>query len=319
MGETVLIIDGDVVAFRCAAANESRSIVATHKVTGQATEHAHRTAFKEHIKGSFEADEFDIEDVQTAQDLRFALHAVKTTIDALCKTCGADSYEVYISGESNFRDRLPLPTKYKSNRVGGLRPLQLKECREYLVDHHCATAAVDCEADDVLAQRAYEAAGEGNRHIIATNDKDAYGVASWLYNWTKMTEPLLIEGLGQIALDEKKKLRGHGRKWVYTQICLGDSVDAFKPCELSGKKFGDVSAFKLLGDCTSDKECVEAMVKLYKGWYPEPVTYTAWDGTTHTKDWIQLMQLYADCVHMRRFTGDQLNIEKMLKKLKIEY
>jgi hypothetical protein len=314
----IACIDGDVVAYRCAAANERRSIKATHKTTGQVSEHPHRTGFKEHIRGLFEVDEFTIEDQQHPEDLKFAFHAMKTTIEGLCASCEADEYEIYMSGPTNFRDALPLPTKYKSSRTDTIRPVQLKECRDYLMKHHDAKTAIDQEADDDLAQRAYEGFKENTINIICTIDKDAYGVESYLYNWTKMNAPIRVKGLGEIFLDDKKELRGQGRKWFYAQWAKGDSVDCFKPSELSGKKFGDTGCFKLLGECKTDKECVEAVYKQYKTWYPTPITYKAWDSTEHTKTVIEIMDMYAACAHMRRFDGDVFDTAKLLAKLGIE-
>lgn len=315
----IACIDGDVVAYRCAAANERRSIKATHKTTGQVSEHAHRTGFKEHIKGLFEPDEFIIEDQQHPEDLKFAFHAMKTTIEGLCKTCEADEYEVYITGKGNFRDDLPLPTKYKSNRSDTIRPVQLKECRDYLAKHHNAVYSIDQEPDDDLAQRAYEGFKQGTINIVCTIDKDAYGVESYLYNWTKMNAPVRVKGLGEIYLDDKKELRGQGRKWFYAQWVKGDSVDCFKPSEISGKKWGDVACFKLLGECKTDKECVEAVYKQYKTWYPSVVEYTDWTGKKQVTDAIGLMDMYAACCHMRRFPGDVFDTKKLLTNLKIEH
>ena len=318
MTKTTAIIDGDIVAYRCAAANESCSIKATHKETGTVKTHAHRTALKEHIRDIFEIDEFDVEDVQTAEDVSYALNGVKTTIESLCKSCWADSYEIYLSGDNNFRLDLPLPTRYKSNREDTLRPLQLKACREYLVKHHGAIIVHGKEADDMLSQRAYEGNKAKVKNIIASIDKDAYGVDSWLYNWTKMSEPFRIKGLGEIQMEDKK-VKGYGRKWFYTQWVLGDPVDCFKPSEIAGKKFGDASAFKLLSSCNTDKECIEAVYEQYKYWYPKPVTYTAWDGTEHAKDVIQIMEMYAACAHMQRFDGDFIDVKALLTKLGITY
>lgn len=49
----------------------------------------------------------------------------------------------------------------------------------------------------------------------------------------------------------------------------------------------------------------------YKPWeeYPE-----LWKTEA---DWMQMMQLYFDCAHMRRFEGDQLNVETTMVKLGI--
>lgn len=316
----IAIIDCDIVAFRCAAANESRSIKVTHKVTKQVTEHAHRTAFKEHIKGVFDITEFEIEDIQTAEDISYAFHAMNTTLDALIKSCEADGAELYISGEGNFRDNLPLPSRYKGLRSGSIKPLQLAECRNYLIAKKGAVVIDGKEVDDKLAQRCYEGIRDGVVTIACTIDGDQNGVAGHMYNWTKMREPKLVKGLGYIELiKDNKDFDGYGRKFFFAQWILGDSTDCFKPCEIAGKKFGVVAMYKLLGDCKTDKECVEAVYKQYKAWYPNPITYTAWDGTEHTKDVIELMDMYAACTHMMRFEGDVFDTKKLLDKLQIKY
>ena len=319
MTKTLIIADGDVLAFRCAAANETRSIKVKHKLTGQETNHAHRTAFKEHIKGGFEVDEFEIVDVQTCEDISYSFNAINTCMSAWMKSCEADSYEVYISGIDNFRDSLPLPTKYKGNR-SGLKPVQLKECRDYLVSKYSAVVINGSEVDDMLAQRCYEGLKSGDKTVAVTIDGDQNGVAGWMYNWNKMREPKLVKGLGYIELiKDNKDFDGYGRKFFYAQWVLGDSTDCFKPCEIAGKKFGVVAMYKLLGDCKTDRECVEAVYKQYLTWYPKPVTYKAWDGVEHTKDVIELMDMYAACAHMKRFEGDVFDTKKLLDTLKIEY
>lgn len=315
----IAVIDGDIVAYRCAAANETRSIKATHKVTGQIITCPHRTALKAQIAGVFEVAEFDIEDVQTPDDISFAYNAIKTTINALVKSCEADDFEIYISGNTNFRDDLPLPSKYKGSRDGLIRPLQLKLCKDYILRKQRGDVVEGEEADDKIAARQWEGMRSDTELTIAcTQDKDANGSEGWLYNWAKMDAPVLIRGLGEVHLDDKKELRGTGRKWFYAQWVKGDTVDCFKPCELSGKKFGDVGCYSLLKDCKTDKECVEAVYKQYLKWYPKPITYKAWDGSEHTKDAIQLMDLYAACAHMRRFEGDVFNTWKLLETLGID-
>jgi hypothetical protein len=320
MTKRILLADGDIIAFRCAAANESRSIKVTHKVTGQVTEHAHRTAFKEHIKDKFDIDEFDIEDVREAEKISFAYNAINTTIEALKKSCECDEVEVYLSGKTNFRDSLPLPTKYKSGRENLDKPVQLGECREYLKKKYKCFIADNKEADDDLTIRSYELRKQGNVGIVASIDKDAYGTDIWLYNWTKMDKPIRIQGLGFLELDEKKVLRGQGRLWYYAQWVKGDPVDCFKPCEISGKKFGDVGCYNLLADCKTDKEAVEAVYKQYKTWYPkEPIVYSDWQGIEQSKSLIELMDVYAACSHMKRSEDDVFSTEKLLNNLGINW
>lgn len=316
--ERVAIIDGDIVAFRCAAANERRSIKATHTVTGQVSEHAHRTGFKEHIRGLFEPAEFTIEDLQHPEELRFALHAMNTTIEALKKSCEADSVEIYLSGKDNFRDVLPLPSKYKGKRTG-LRPVQLQDCRVHLAEKKGAIVVDGREVDDMLAQRCHEGTKQGIVTVACTIDGDQNGVEGWAYNWTKQNEPRLIKGLGEVVLvKDGKDFDGYGRKFYYAQWVLGDSTDCFKPSEIAGKKFGVVAMHKLLANCATDRECVEAVYRQYQSWYPEPATYTDWTGAIQTKTCIEIMDMYAACAHMKRSENDVFDTQKLLNILEIK-
>ena len=284
------------------------------------SEHAHRTGFKEHIRGVFEPDEFTIEDQQHPEDISHAFHAMNTTIDALAKSCDADGVELYISGVGNFRDSLPLPSKYKGTRSGSIKPMQLKECRDYLINKKGAIIINNVEVDDMLAQRCYEGVRDKVATIACTIDGDQNGVAGYMYNWTKMREPKLVQGLGYIELvKDGKDFDGYGRKFFFAQWILGDSTDCFKPSEIAKKKFGVVTMYKLLGECNTDKECVEAVYKQYKLWYPNDVTYTAWDGVEHTKTTIEIMDMYAACCHMKRFENDVFDTAKLLNKLNIPH
>lgn len=44
--KTVLVLDGDSIAYRCSAAAERRVITVTHEPTGKSKEFKHRTEFK---------------------------------------------------------------------------------------------------------------------------------------------------------------------------------------------------------------------------------------------------------------------------------
>lgn len=317
--KTIAVIDGDIVAYRCAAANETRSIKATHKITGQEIICPHRTAFKEQIKGVFEIEEFTIEDVQESGNIILAKKAIDAVINSLKRACNADEVEVYLSGVDNFRDGLPLPSKYKGTR-SSIKPLQLKHCRSYLEREIGATVINGREVDDMLAQRCYEGLQQKIKTIACTLDGDQNGVSGWMYNWNKHKEPALIKGLGNIYLvNGNKDFDGQGRKFFYAQWVLGDVVDAFKPCEISGKKFGVMGMYNLLSKCTTDKECVEAIYKQYKSWYPQEfIEYTDFNGVQQKKTLIELMNMYAACAHMRRFEDDVFDTAKLLTTLGIE-
>ena len=312
------VIDGDTVAFRAAAMNERRSIVVTHKPTGRKSEFDNRTEFKKHIGDKWDILDFDIEDKQSPEDIKYALGAAKATIKSICATLDTGNYKVIMSGKNNFRLDIPLPKQYKSNRESLERPLQLTEVRNYLIKHHAAEVVDGIEADDALCTWAYRGYKEGRTIVQCSQDKDAYSNAGWLYNFVKDEDPLYIAGLGELHL-EGAKVKGTSRKWAYAQIMLGDPVDCYKPTNLCKVKYGDKSVYNLLADLKTDKDCWAAMYETYKTWYPEPVTYTAWDGKEYTKDACEIMQMYVDCAHMQRWPGDKVVVQDVLTKLGVNY
>lgn len=312
---SICIIDGDLIAFKASAANETRTVQAKHEPSGRAKIFKHRTEFKQSVDTEkFPLESFTITDIQEANDISEALHTAKKMIESICKACHTDKYEIYLSGNDNFRDRLPLPSKYKGVREGLIRPLQLTEVKNYLIKHHNAVT-VNGEADDMLSIRKYEGIQTNTKIIGCSTDKDDNGASGWSYNWDTMTEPMLIEGLGKLYLDEKGKVRGYGDKWKYFQWIVGDKIDGLNPCELAGIRFGDKGGYKALVDLETDEECWKAVHDLYLKWYPEPVNYVDQTGVERNADYIDLAQVYWNGVHMLRWEGDNVDIRSKMKKL----
>jgi hypothetical protein len=343
--ESILILDADSIAYKAAAANESKSITTTHPVLG--VEHwDNRTKFRERLKsGTTTEDEYTIEDVQDPRHISYGQTLIKEMIKNTCQRAKVYKYEIYISGDNNFREVIPLPERYiqadgksstggqyKSNRDDTIRPVQLKALRQWMTDELGAIPVHDREVDDISSIRAYSGYQarlvdkEAPKIIQATGDKDALGCTGWLFNQDKMTEPQLIQGLGELHR-EGKGIKGTGRMFFYFQTLFGDKVDGYRPVDIAdiaqqkagGKKlqFGEVAAYNILKDLKSDKECWQAIYNTYKSWYPEPTVYTAWNGEEHTKDAVDIMQLYVDCAHMQRFKDDRIICRQVLTKLGI--
>lgn len=316
MSKRIAVIDGDLLAFKCSAVTEKRSVIATHKETLDKYEFDTATKFKEWAAGS--ADEYELEAIRTPEPIANTLRSIKTKLNSIVEACKADSYHIVISGDDNFRKNIPLPSQYKNTRSDAGKPINLAEAKEYLVKFHNAEIAVG-EADEVLVAYAYQGWKDKEVVIQCSIDKDAYHGPGWLFNWDAMEAPELIEGLGSLCINESNTVKGKGRMFLYFQMAFGDPIDAYKPCELAKVKYGEKSAYKLLKDCTTDKEAIEALVKQYKKWYSEPVTYRAWDNSLQTKDWIEIWQMYADCSFMPRWDGDRFNVKKVMDKLGIDY
>lgn len=324
------VIDGDILAYRCAAANEKRSVKAVHKDTLE--EHVFDTATKFKEWAGSEASDYDVTPHQEADELQYAFAMIKQMIENITTGAKCNSYHIVVSGEDNFRLELPLPTRYKDSRKESIKPLQLADCKKYLINFQSAETAVG-EADDLLTAYMYQGYRDGEYVVQCSLDKDAKHGAGWLYDWTTMGAPELIEGYGGLELILKetakrkadgtpvvdKSVKGKGRAFLYYQMVFGDPVDSYKPCEIAKVKFGEIGAYDLLKGAKTDKEALEAVVRQYKKWYPEPATYRCWKGELHTKNWLEILQMYTDCAFMRRWEGDRLDVEKLLTKLGVEY
>jgi len=316
---SLVVIDGDLIGFKASAACEKRFIKAVHKDSGRVKDFQHRTAFRAWLKeqDKWQESDFDIVDDREVDAIENCLHTVKVMLDNIHKASGCSEMKVVVQGEGNFRDSLPLPSKYKGSREDTIRPFHLKEVQGYLLRKYKAERANGQESDDVLAAYAYEGFKTKQRIIQATIDKDAKQCAGWLFDWDKMQEPKFISGLGELVLNSKGKLDGYGRKWLYYQATCGDPSDFYNPSQLAKAKYGEKSAYKDFVDLKTDKECWQKMRDIYKGWYPELITYTAWDGVEYTADYVGIMQMYMDCAHMRRFENDQVNVLDTLNKMEI--
>ena len=325
------VIDGDIVAYRCAAANEKRSVVAVHNETLEKFEFDTATDFK-----AWAGDDkgyYELTPVQTSSPLENALHSIKQSIAKITEQAKCDNYHVVLSGKTNFRLQLPLPTRYKDNRKDSVKPLQLQECRDYLIKVHEAEVVENDEADAALVSYMYQGYKAGDYVVQCSLDKDSLHGEGWVFNWITMSEPELITGYGALEMVLKetnrktakgepvfdKSIKGKGRAWLWYQILFGDAVDGFKPCELAKAKLGEIGAYALLKDCKTDKEAVQVLVDQYKRWYPNIVKYTAWDGTLQVKGWMEIMQMYADCAYMARWEGDRVNVKSVLDKLEVAY
>lgn len=317
MTKPIAIIDGDLLAFKSSAVCEQRSIEVTHIPSNRKKVFKTRREMKSFVDlDKFPIEDFLIKDVQTPEDVSFALHTAKQMIKKICDACETNQYEIYLSGPNNFRDKLPLPQRYKGNREGLMRPLLLSEVKEYLIKYHKAEV-VEGEADDKLSIRQWEGYKTKQKIIGCSTDKDSLGTFGWVFNWDKMQEPMFIEGLGELYLDEKGKIRGHGNKWKYIQWTLGDTADGLNPTYLCGARFGEKTAYKLFSNLKTEKECWKAVHDLYLKWYPQSVEYIDQNGAKNCADYLNIAQIYWDGIHMMRWEGDRVNIKQVMKNMEI--
>lgn len=318
-GKLVALVDADVVAFRAAAATEKREVQVLHKPSGKVKTFDTRTEFKERLieKGTLDQlEDYTFTDTQTPTIFKITQNTVDSLVNKIREALEPDTLELYVGGKGNFRDNLPLPSKYKGNRDTMLRPLNLKETKRYLYKKLGAEVVNGIEVDDMVSIRAYEELAKGNTPVICTNDKDtnqAEGV--YVYDWTtEGSSPILIPELGYVKLTKNNVVKGEGLKFFASQLILGDASDGYKPTEASTARFGAKSAFKLLDPLVDSKNVLEAVIELYKGWYPDIVTYKTWDDKEITTDWEGMLDIYYGCAYMLRSRNDKTTWKEFFKE-----
>ena len=96
MSKRILILDGESIAYKCAAANEKRSILVTHKPSGKQQEFKHRTEFKAVMKQKNKeiTADYEVEDVQTPAALEDCLRTIKQHITRIEEGLWADEVVV---------------------------------------------------------------------------------------------------------------------------------------------------------------------------------------------------------------------------------
>lgn len=317
--ETVLLVDGDILAYRAAAASEKRTVLIKHLPSGKEKVFKNRTEFKDSMKAKekeYKLEEYEFTDVQEPEDISYCLYSIKARLGHLKEETKADRVEVYVGGLDNFRNGLPLPSKYKDRPVEG-RPIHLAEAKNYLVQYHSSIKSWEVEADDVLSIRGYEELNKGNKVIIGTQDKDTLqGEGFCIYDWTvekPMIHQLPKDPLGYLE-DTGKKVIGSGLKFLALQLLVGDPVDTYKPSELAKVKYGPKSAYKLLAELPDTQSVCAAVVNQYKKWYPEAITYQTWQGNLVEKaTWQDILDMYFKCCWMKRTWEDQSDWQKEFK------
>jgi len=109
----VILVDGDIVAYRCAF---------------KCNDESEKTAC--YTTGSFLSD---------------MISHLYTLID------GEPDYKVYLTGKGNFRHDIAVTEPYKGNRKEKEKPVHLEAIRQYLIKDWNAVVSEGEEADDLIA------------------------------------------------------------------------------------------------------------------------------------------------------------------------
>lgn len=239
-------------------------------------------------------------------------------IAGILKKFEAKEYFGYIGGSDNFRKAICTLLPYKGNRKDMLLPVHLEAAKQHVIKNHAAIVVSGKEADDKVAEEAYDAYKSKAPLICVGLDKDYMGCEGTWYNF--VTDKLVhVEGFGSLERLQKEdktfEVKGTGRLWKYYQVCQGDTSDNYDPACFSEVKNGPLTCFNALKDCKTDKEAFEAMKGHFLSLYPEPKEVKNWKGDIFMIDWLYVMQEMFDMAHMQRWEGDRIVVVDVMKKL----
>jgi 5'-3' exonuclease len=144
----ISLIDGDIVAYRCAASCEDESEAVAIRTT---------TTYL----------------LDVLLDLTSALESFDVDAELT-------DNRVFLSGKGNFR--YGISSDYKANRKGLPKPRHLNAIRQHLIDKYDATVSDNQEADDDIAIAATE---YYLKSVIVSTDKDFKQVPGYLYDPVK--------------------------------------------------------------------------------------------------------------------------------------
>lgn len=312
---TVNIIDADSIAYASAAQAELNTIIVKNS-KGKTKEFKNVTELKNLLKEKNKLDLLQtliIEPKRVEEPVEFALYNVKCKIERIKEAVPAGKVIIVLGGKATYRQSLPLPTPYKNNR--DFKPVHLKACKDYLLKNHGAYLVDDIEADDEVSILAEEYKKKKWKVFLSSLDHDSFQLENiTIFNYKEQDLEKAFIKLSKHSFNVIKKNNyiksvGSGVGYLAGQLLYGDPTDTYNPTEIAGIKYGVMSAYKDLQGCKTPKNFLSVVKRKYQEWYKQPVTYTAWDGSVHTKDWKSILQMYFTCVKMLRYRGDTASVD----------
>lgn len=240
------LIDGDIIVYSAGFASDKYNYHLGGVVFPSKAEAKKYAA-------TIDADEGDIILVVEPEELSHCLHSVKKMIENIIKKTGADDYEIYLTGEGNYREKLATIAPYKGNRDPDHKPYWYTEIKEYLVNTWEAKIIHGKEADDAMGFEQYkyiETIGElSDATIICSIDKDLDMIPGRHYNWRKDKKYLIT--------------REEATRFFYKQLLTGDKTDNI----MGVPGIGDVRAEKIIGSVTNEEELFFRVFREYEKKY----------------------------------------------------
>lgn len=244
------LVDGDILVYQAGFAAEER-MYELYQVVGDdrvLKPNPHKVAefpYKKDVLTFIEMtggelSDFIIEKKQVPQPVEFAYANIKNIMKEILRGARASTYQIYLTGDGNYRDDIATIKKYKGNRDASHKPFHFDAIRHYLVEQWGAEVVPFQEADDAMG-----IAQDGEETIICTIDKDLMMIPGYHYNFNKGFTTYMDTG---------KALN-----FFYTQLITGDTVDNIQGI----KGAGPAKAKKILHNLDTEGEYIRAVGLAY--------------------------------------------------------
>lgn len=266
-----LLIDGDLMLYRCGFAAEKRfynlfydeKFITRIKGASERRKYISKCVEEDHLKENLFAWELDKE----IQPLSHAIQNFKTAITDIFECLNTDHYIMYFTGDGNYREQIATILPYKGNRSEEDKPAHYYELKDYLLGPKWNSFVVHGkEADDAVAIDQSVMQQTNMKSCIVSTDKDLDMIPGKHYDWV------------QKDLYDITELQG--LKNFYTQLLTGDKVDNIPGIH----GMGPVKAVKYLDDAlqmvwpmASTLEYESCLWHAVKHLYEERTNYSYWD------------------------------------------
>ena len=211
----------------------------------------------------------------SAKKLETAIKRFETTVLTLLFLTGCSDVTIHLTPKGCVkcnRSKYPSVKPYQGNRVNKKKPPLLEVLRWHLLtvglphrEDWSIQGSQWFEADDTMMIQSYQLKENG---LIWSEDKDLC-ITPYPYWLAKSARrSVLTDTFGFISATctpaGTAKVIGHGRKFFWCQMLMGDSADNVAGLtRLDGKLCGPVAAYNFLEKFTDETECANAVLSAY--------------------------------------------------------
>jgi hypothetical protein len=312
-----LFIDADTAIFSSSAQQQNNKCLAIHTPSGREKLFDSKTAFNDWlaINSKWKKEDFQFSVVsELVGHPTFAYQSIRQKIAKIVAASHCDDYYVCIQGEGNFRNDYQSEfVQYKGHRPAS-KPILYKDCFQYTKSHFGDSCIITSgiEVDDFVCTKGWEsfliAEKAGDRglapYVISYVDKDIPSCTTgYMLNYNKLDEGVYWNS----RFDQTKRFM--------TQLLTGDNADNIpglsKLADESKIKYGirtagigKVSAEKILGSCSTEKELAENTIECYMSAWPD--------------DWKQRLNDMGFFLYLLRHENDKWDVDKYFESLGVK-